>query len=90
MYKDGLTNNQAEYLGILSALKALPTGSVAEILSDSQLAIYQLAGKYKICDPELRNLAEKVHTVVKQRNLTIQYTWIPREQNKADKLLSRR
>ena len=34
----GLTNNQAEYKAILSALESVPTGNRVEILCDSQLS----------------------------------------------------
>lgn len=88
--QDALTNNQAEYFGVVSALKAVPPKSSIEILSDSQLAVYQLAGKYKICDPVLRDLAATIQALIKKRRLTVRFTWIPRGQNKADKLLSKK
>ena len=89
-FRDGLTNNQAEYLAILTALKAVRPKSHVEILSDSELAVNQLAGKYAIRDPELCKLAAEIGRVLKQGNLAATFTWIPRRDNKADKLLSRK
>ena len=89
-FRDGLTNNKAEYMAILAALKDTSLKSKVEILSDSELAVNQLAGKYAIRDPELGHLAAEIGKVLTQRNLTAKFTWIPRRQNKADKMLSRR
>ncbi len=86
-YKDGLTNNQAEYGGILLALKAVGPKSEVEILSDSELAVNQLTGRYKIRDPELQELFQKITKAMQDRKLDVKFTWIPRSQNKAGKLL---
>jgi len=86
-HRDGLTNNQAEYGGILLALKAVGPKSEVEILSDSELAINQLTGRYKIRDPELQELSRKITKVIQDRRLRVQFSWIPRSRNKAGKLL---
>ena len=83
----GLTNNQAEYKAILTALKATPPNSEVEILSDSSLAVNQLTGKYKIRDPKLQDLSQKVAKVMQDHKLNVKFTWLPGSQNKADKLL---
>lgn len=88
-FRDGLTNNQAEYHAILAALKNVRLKSRVEILSDSELAVNQLAGRYAIRDPDLSQLAAEIGIVLKQRKLTAGFIWIPRGQNRADKLLSR-
>ena len=85
--RDGLTNNQAEYLAILTALKAIPPKSEVEILSDSELAVNQIRGRYKIRDPELQRLSEEISKVINGRRLQVQFSWIPRSRNKAGKLL---
>ncbi len=54
--EDGLTNNQAEYKGILSAVESLPAGTVTEICNDSQVACSQLNGQYAVRDPKLFKL----------------------------------
>jgi ribonuclease HI len=86
---DGLTNNQAEYRSILSALQTVPERSVVEIRSDSQVAVYQLSGVYGINIPALADLRDLINTVLTKRKLTATFTWIPRAQNHADKLLQR-
>jgi ribonuclease HI len=54
---DGLTNNQAEYRALISVLTTIPDGSVAQVLTDSQLMWSQVIGNYRVRDPELCQLA---------------------------------
>lgn len=84
---DGLTNNQAEYRALISALAALPNGSSAQIFTDSQLMWSQVIGKYRVHHPELADLLLKVRTTVKQKSLNIDLKWVPRHRNLAGKLL---
>ncbi len=80
----GLTNNQAEYKAIISALKDNKATNI-EILSDSELVVRQLNHIYSIKNDRLRLLAKKVWELCKDRNINI--SWIPRNQNKAGKIL---
>ena len=50
---DGLTSNQAEYHGLISALDSLPNGSSADLYSDSLLICSQFRGEFKVNDPSL-------------------------------------
>jgi len=84
---DGLTNNQAEYQAFISALRALPDRSVAQIYTDSQLMWSHFTGKYRVYNPELLELLSQVRTLIKEKNLTIDLQWIRREKNIAGKLL---
>jgi len=84
---DGLSNNDAEYRAVISALKRLPNGSHVEILADSLLVVSQTKGEYRICDPKLVRLASELKTVVERKRLHFTITWIPREDNLAGKLL---
>jgi ribonuclease HI len=86
---DGLSNNEAEYRSILSALQAVPKGSVVQIRSDSQVAIYQLRGDYDALAPALVKLRELVTESITRRGLTVEFIWIPRAQNQADRVLHR-
>jgi ribonuclease HI len=86
---DGLTNNQAEYRALISALNAIPDGSTAHILTDSQLMWSQFIGAYNVRDPELAELLSQVRTLIKEKKLTIVLQWVPRERNLAGKLLKR-
>jgi ribonuclease HI len=81
-----LTNNQAEYKAIIAALREL-SGEDLTVYSDSQLAVRQLDGIYRIKDPELRNLASRVHELCQYRK--IHFKWIPRERNLAGKILEK-
>lgn len=57
------TNNQAEYKGILAAIrKARELGAeTLEMRMDSELAVKQLTGEYRVKDPELANLYMLIH-----------------------------
>ena len=80
--RNGATNNIAEYEAIIFALKEI-TG-IDEILSDSLLAVNQLNHKWNLRDPELRKLAVEIWNLAKGK---VKFTWIPREENLAGKIL---
>ncbi len=82
------TNNQAEYEGLLCALsesQGLGAGPVV-IRTDSELLYYQMAGEYKVKNPELRILHSKAREMaLALPNVTIGL--VRREQNReTDKL----
>ncbi|HXV51441.1 MAG TPA: reverse transcriptase-like protein [Nitrosopumilaceae archaeon] len=82
-----ITNNQAEYMAILEALKKF-TGSNDEITiySDSKNTVSQLNHEYAINSPELRTMAMEAWNLIgKYSNLKIK--WIPRKENLAGKML---
>ena len=81
--KPNITNNQAEYLAVLEAIKAT-TGNI-EICSDSKLVVNQLNHEWHIKEDSLRNIAVEIWKLVGNRKVS--FIWIPREQNKAGKLL---
>jgi ribonuclease HI len=83
----GLSNNEAEYRGVISAIKPLPKGSKVEVLSDSLLVVSQLSCEYRIRDPKLEKLATEVKAIAGQKQLALKVTWIPRLENLAGKLL---
>jgi len=84
------TNNQAEYRAIIAALEhAINLGaSQVEVRSDSQLAVRQIKGQYRVKEPSLKPLYQKVKQLQsKFEGFTI--THIPRQQNReADSLAS--
>jgi ribonuclease HI len=84
---DGLTNNQAEYLALSSALNFLHDGSTAQVFTDSQLLWAQMVGRYKVHDTELAELLSQVRDVIKKKELKIDLQWVPRQKNLAGKLL---
>ena len=80
----GITNNQAEYRAIISALQDMAEENI-EILSDSELVVKQLNHDYSIKNDILRKLALEIWKLCENRNVTIR--WIPRNENKAGKVL---
>jgi len=79
------TNNQAEYAGVIAGLRYLSTTShrVVTIRMDSKLVVEQLAGNWKINNPQLRELADQAKELL--RGFDVKLEWIPRESNyKAD------
>lgn len=87
---EGLTNNQAEYRAIISALESCPRDARVKIFSDSQLVVCQINGVYQVYDRTLVELRDCVNDVVLDRALYAEFIWIPRNQNRADKLLRRK
>jgi len=89
-YLGKVTNNQAEYEGIIEGLKAAKQNRVEELgcLLDSELVVRQINGTYKIKDPGLKPRTLEVFKLI-QNFKTVTFNYIPREQNKeADKLVN--
>jgi|TARA_B100000427_G_scaffold86546_1_gene71089 ribonuclease HI len=85
--KLGITNNQAEYFAIISALKKFQNSSdEIMIFSDSKNTVNQLNHEFAINNEQLRLLAQEAWSLIpKIPNLKIQ--WIPRKENLAGKML---
>ncbi|MDH5431797.1 MAG: reverse transcriptase-like protein [Nitrosopumilus sp.] len=85
--KSDLTNNQAEYLAIISALnKYVNSDEEITIYSDSKNTVNQLNHEFAINNEELRKLAREAWEIMgKFSNLSI--LWIPRKENLAGKML---
>ena len=82
------TNNQAEYQGLLCALdesRGLGSNPVV-IRTDSELLYHQMAGRYRVKNPELKVLHAKARELTQALpNVTIEL--VRREQNReTDKL----
>ena len=86
-----MTNNQAEYEGIILAMENVLkkySGNEIEIYMDSKLACEQLKGNYKIKNHGLVQLYIKAKKLEDKIGM-IRYNYIPREKNKeADKLVN--
>jgi ribonuclease HI len=83
----GLTNNQAEYGAVISALKAFGSDLSIGVLTDSLLMVSRLRGEFRILDPKLATLAAEVKTITEQKRLSLKLTWVPRSKNLAGMLL---
>ncbi len=89
---DHQTNNWAEYEAVVIALGKLLEmnlrDSDVEFRLDSQLVVEQLKGNWKIKEPNLKEQAAKVHSLLKDFG-TVTFTYVPREENKdADRLVN--
>lgn len=79
-YINHATNNVAEYKAIINALNFVKdtfSGEI-EINSDSNLAIQQINGKWKINYPHLAKLQKEVLTISKKFK-QVRFTHVPRE-----------
>ncbi len=85
--KPNITNNQAEYMAVLSALKKLgQTSDEITIYSDSKVMVSQLNHQFAINSEPLRELARQAWPLMsKVPNLKV--VWIPRSENLAGKML---
>ena len=85
--KPDLTNNQAEYLAIISALKKFETSSDEIIIfSDSKNTVNQLNHEFAINNEQLRVLAQESWLLI-PKIPELKIMWIPRKENLAGKML---
>ncbi|MGW7421947.1 bifunctional RNase H/acid phosphatase [Streptomyces sp. NPDC054813] len=87
-YLGVVTNNVAEYRGLLAGLRAahdLDPAAVVHVRMDSKLVVEQMTGRWKIRHPDMKPLAAEAGRVFPADRVT--YEWIPRAENKhADRL----
>lgn len=83
------TNNQAEYQGALHGIRrGIELGATEiELRMDSNLVVEQLAGNFKVKNPELKIIFQEIQDILKPWNGRIRFIHIRRELNKeADRL----
>jgi ribonuclease H / adenosylcobalamin/alpha-ribazole phosphatase len=84
------TNNVAEYRGLIAGLqlaREVDAEAAVEVRMDSKLVVEQMAGRWKIKHPDMRQLAMAARRLVPA---AITWTHVPRERNAAaDALLNR-
>lgn len=82
------TNNVAEYTALIEGLNAALARGITEVqvISDSELLVRQVSGKYKVKQPHLQKLYQQVKSLTAQfKNTIIEH--VPREKNReADSL----
>ena len=88
------TNNVAEYLAVIEALKWLAKKtdlvfSQINFFLDSKLVVSQLNGLFKIKETKMRDLIVKVRQFERELGGNVSYHLIPRQKNKlADSLVN--
>ncbi len=82
-FQDKLSSNVMEYCAIIFASIMANEGD--EILSDSQLAVNQINGLWKVKEKHLFPLRHAAYVMIEGRKLKLR--WIPREENEADKIV---
>lgn len=86
----GMTNNVAEYEGLLASAKWLRTNATADeivIKGDSQLVMMQMMGKWQIKSDTSRHYVPMIKELLS--GLHVSFSWVPREQNSDADRLSR-
>ncbi|MCL5283257.1 MAG: ribonuclease HI family protein [Armatimonadetes bacterium] len=85
------TNNVAEYTALIRALEEALLLGCTDILifSDSELLVNQIAGTYKVRQPHLYPLYQKVQ-MLRAKFQRAQLTYLPRESNREADALSKR
>ena len=76
IYIGRATNNIAEYRAIIAALESIPGYEEVILYSDSKIIVNQLNGKYKVKQPHLKKLHEKVFEVAGD----VKFVWVPRDE----------
>ena len=85
--KPDITNNEAEYLAIISALKKfVESDEEITIYSDSKNTVSQLNHEYAINKEQLRTLAREAWSLIAKFS-KIKIIWVPRNENLAGKML---
>ncbi len=91
------TNNVAEYMAVVDALEQIQAFRIAgapqfqslHFYLDSELVVKQLTGVYRIKEPSLQELAQKILIILKTITVPYQFSHVRREQNKvADALVN--
>jgi len=87
-YLGRATNNVAEYYGLIGALDYAQANNISRlaVLSDSELLVRQMQGRYKVKSPDLRPLHERAQKMARALD-HFEIVHVPREQNsEADEL----
>ena len=85
--KPEITNNQAEYMAIIAALKNfVESNTEINIFSDSKNTISQLNHEFAINNEKLRELAREAWSLI-GKFPKVSLLWVPRKENLAGKML---
>ncbi len=87
----GMDNFRCECLAIIHAFqnnKTLKYGDEIEIRCDNQPLVEQLRGNFNINEEDIREFIMLIRKIAKNYT-TVNYVWIPTEENKAGKILGK-
>jgi ribonuclease HI len=90
-YLGPATNNQAEYQALIDGLKAVMDWKPdrLEVYLDSKLVVEQVNGKWRVKEPELKELHKQATELLKQFGDSVTVSHVAREENRgADKLVN--
>jgi ribonuclease HI len=73
------TNNYAEYTAVLRAVEFLQDKDNFDFYLDSELVVKQINGEYKVKNPNIRPVYEKIMKLLAGKKY--QFTWIRRDKN---------
>ena len=85
------TNNQAEYQALIEGLKAVADWKPdrLEVYLDSKLVVEQVNGKWRVKEPELKELHKRATELLQQFGDRVTVSHVGREENRgADKLVN--
>ncbi len=92
-----VTNNIAEYSGVIEALKWLSnnkkvfenSSNPTRFFLDSELVVKQMNGEYRVKDEKLKTLFSEVNELLDNLHLRILFISVPRSKNKiADSIVN--
>ncbi|NMB85932.1 MAG: ribonuclease HI family protein [Methanothrix sp.] len=86
----GMTNNVAEYEGLMSAAQWIADEGIEEkivIKGDSQLVIKQMKGEWKVKSATSKKYVPKIERLLEGKDVS--FVWVPREENEEADRLSR-
>jgi len=84
-----LTNNQAEWLSLLTLLIDLKPNTNVTIYTDSSIVANQFNKNWTTVNRTLKHLKEICYQVIKIKGLSVNVIWIPRKENKFGEILDR-
>ena len=86
----GMTNNVAEYEGLLAAARWLNDEEIDEkiqIRGDSELVIKQMRGEYRVSSATSKKYVPEIKRLLQGKDVS--FSWVPREENEEADRLSR-
>jgi ribonuclease HI len=86
-YERGASNNDAEFNAVILALENLPEHSRARIQTDSQVVVWHLAPAGTRRRGMYSRKKAQVQALIAEKDLDVEFRWVPRKENRADRLL---